>query len=175
MLKFSCAKRLKDWTSRWYNFDSSKLAGSKLASFHVCLHLFQCTPDQNNRFDYKCIRWKDSLIWNIHFVCQYVFAFINLVCVQSVIQLMSTYHFCIYYKRLFHFFLRVIIVQDFETVTFYVLSVYKPTFSVIFCWIKMVRVSRKFNSLFILYISTAKPISLVGGYIEVKISKHDIW
>ena len=32
------------------------------------------------------------------------------------------------------------------------------------------RVSRKFNSLFILYISTAKPISLVRGYIEVKVS-----
>ena len=43
--------------------------------------------------------------------------------------------------------------QDFETVTFYVLFVYKPTFSVIFCWIERVRVSRKFNSLFILYIS----------------------
>ena len=40
---------------------------------------------------------------------------------------------------------------------------------------KRVHVSRKFNSLFILYISTAKPISLVRGYIEVKISKHDIW
>ena len=48
MLKFSCTKRLKDWTSRWYNFESSKLAGSKLASLHVCLHSFQCTPDQNN-------------------------------------------------------------------------------------------------------------------------------
>ena len=30
-------------------------------------------------------------------------------------------------------FSRVIIVQDLETVTFYVLLVYKPTFSVIFC------------------------------------------
>ena len=30
------------------------------------------------------------LIWNIHFVCRYVIAFINLVCVQSVIQLMIT-------------------------------------------------------------------------------------
>ena len=38
----------------------------------------------------KCIRWKDLLIWNIHFVCWYVFACINLVCVQSVIQLMNT-------------------------------------------------------------------------------------
>ena len=30
------------------------------------------------------------LIWNIHFVCRSVFAFINLVYVQSVIQLMNT-------------------------------------------------------------------------------------
>ena len=58
---------------------------------------------------------------------------------------------------------------------FHLLLVYKPTFSVIFCGIKRVRVSRKFNSLFILYISTAKPINLVKRYIEVKISKHDIW
>ena len=87
----------------------------------------------------------------------------------------SIYHFCIIIKDFFISFSRVIIVQDFETVTFYVLFVYKPTFSVIFCSIKRVRVSRKFNSLFILYISTAKPISLVRGYIEMKISKHDIW
>ena len=70
---------------------------------------------------------------------------------------------------------RVIVVQDFEIVTCSALFVYKPTFSVIFCWINRVRVSRKLTSLFIPYISTAKPISLVRGYIEVKISKHDIW
>ena len=51
-----------------------------------------------------------------------------------------------YYKWLSISFSREIIVQDFETVTFYVLFVYKPTFSVIFCWIKRVRVSRKFKS-----------------------------
>ena len=62
-------------------------------------------------------------------------------------------------------FSRAIIVQDFETVTFYVLFVYKPTFSVIFCWMKRLRVSSQFNSLFILYISTAKPLSLVRGFI----------
>ena len=48
--------------------------------------------------------------------------FFNLVCVQSVIQLMNTrfiYLFCIMIKD-FHFFSRVII--DFETVTFYVLG-----------------------------------------------------
>ena len=72
-------------------------------------------------------------------------------------------------------FSRVIIVQGFETVTFYVLFVYKPTFSVIFCWIKRVRVSSQFNSLFILYISPVKPFSLVRGYIEVKINKQQIW
>ena len=54
-------------------------------------------------------------------------------------------------------FLRVIIVQDFETVTVYVLFVYKPTFSVIFCGMKRLGVSSQFNSLFILYIPTAKP------------------
>ena len=44
----------------------------------------------------------------------------------------SIYHFCTMIKD-FHFFSRVIVVQDFETVTFYVLFVYKPTFSIIFC------------------------------------------
>ena len=68
-------------------------------------------------------------------------------------------------------FSRVIIVQDFETVTFYI---YKPTFSVIFCGMKRVQVSSQFNSLLILYISTAKPFSLVRGYIEVNINKHEI-
>ena len=32
----------------------------------------------------------DEKIWNIHFVCRYTSAFINLACVQSVIQLMNT-------------------------------------------------------------------------------------
>ena len=44
----------------------------------------------------------------------------------------SIYHFCVIIKDFFISFSRVIIVQDFETVTFYVLFVYKPTFSVIF-------------------------------------------
>ena len=43
------------------------------------------------------------------------------------------YHFCIMIKDFPISFSRVITVQDFETVTFYVLFVYKPTFSVIFC------------------------------------------
>ena len=82
----------------------------------------------------------------------------------------SIYHFSIIIEDFF-----LIIVLDFEIITFYVLFVYKLTFSVIFCWIKRVRVSRNFNSPFILYISTAKLISLVRGYVGVKISKHDIW
>ena len=45
----------------------------------------------------------------------------------------SIYHFYIIIKDFFISFSRVIIVQDFETVTFYVLFVYKPTFSVILC------------------------------------------
>ena len=72
-------------------------------------------------------------------------------------------------------FSRVIIVQDLETVTFYVLFVYKPTLCIAFCSMTRVRVSSQFNSLFILYISTAKPFSLVREYIEVKINKHEIW
>ena len=55
-------------------------------------------------------------------------------------------------------FSRVIIVQDFETVTFDVLLVYKPTFSAIFSWMKRLGVSSQFNSLFILYISIPKLI-----------------
>ena len=46
------------------------------------------------------------IIWNIHFVCRYVFAFINLVCVQSVIRLMNALLLLYYYKRLFHFFFK---------------------------------------------------------------------
>ena len=72
-------------------------------------------------------------------------------------------------------FSRVIIVQDFKTVTFNVLFVYRPTFSVIFWWMKSVRVSSQFISLFIPYISTAKPVSLVRGGGGVKIIKHEIW
>ena len=45
----------------------------------------------------------------------------------------SVYYFCIMIKDLSISFSRVIIVQDFKTVTFNVLFVYKPTFSVIFC------------------------------------------
>ena len=57
------------------------------------------------------------------------------------------YHFCIIIEDFFISFSRVIIVQDFETVTFYALFVYKPTFSVIFCWMKRLHVSSQFSSL----------------------------
>ena len=50
---------------------------------------------------------------------------------QLVIQKMNTPF--ITFVLLFHFSSRLIIVQDYETVTFYVLFVYKQTFSVILC------------------------------------------
>ena len=87
----------------------------------------------------------------------------------------SICHFFIMIKDVSISFSRVIIVQDFETVTFYVLFVYKPTLCIIFCWMKRVRVSSQFNSLFILYISTAKPFSLVRMYIEMKINRDEIF
>ena len=112
---------------------SSKLAGSKLACFQVCLHLFQCTLNQNNRFGYKCIRRKDLVIWNSHLCLCFCFCQLGLCSVSYTANGYSIYHFCIIIKDVFISFSRVIIVQDFETVTFYVLFVYKPTFSVIFC------------------------------------------
>ena len=78
----------------------------------------------------------------------------------------STDHLCITIRDLSITFSTVVIVQDFKTVTFNVLFVYKPTFSFVLC-----RMKSQFNSLFILYISTAKPFSLLRGYIEVKIKK----
>ena len=47
-------------------------------------------------------------------------------------ELLSFYHFCINIKDFFISFLRVIIVQDFETVTFYVLFVYSIYLYVLF-------------------------------------------
>ena len=45
----------------------------------------------------------------------------------------SIYHFCVMTKNFSISFSRLIIVQDFETVTFYVSFVYKPIYSVIYC------------------------------------------
>ena len=71
----------------------------------------------------------------------------------------SIYHFCVMIKDFSISFSRLTIVQDFETVVFYVLFGYKPT-SFIFCWIKRVGVSSQFNNVFILYISTANLLVL---------------
>ena len=131
-------------------------------------------PDQNNRFGYKCIREKDLLIRTDRHLCLcFCSCQLGLYSVSYTTNKYSFYHFCIMIKAFSISFSRVIIVQDFETVTFYVLFVY--TFSVIFCCMKKVPVLGQFNSLFILYISTAKPFSLSRGYIEVKINKHEIW
>ena len=46
----------------------------------------------------------------------------------SIFLVKTKYHFCIMIKDFSISFVRAIIVQDFETVTFYVLFVYKPTF-----------------------------------------------
>ena len=138
----------------------------------VCIH-FNVRPTRIT--DLVGNVWDEKIYWyGCPPVC-FCFYQLGLCSVSYTANKYSIYHFCIIIKDFFISFSKVILVQDFETVTFYVLFVYNPTFSVIFCWIKRVRVSRKFNSLFILYISTAKPISLLRGYIEVKISKHDIW
>ena len=123
--KFSCAKRLKDWTFLWYNSENSKLAGSKLASFHVCLHSFQCTLDQNNRFSKKCIRWKDFLLgWSHHLCLCFCCYQLGLCSVSHTANEYSIYYFCIIIKHFSISFSRVIIVQDFETVTFYALHTF---------------------------------------------------
>ena len=101
---------------------------------------------------------------------------VTFVYVYGTVTFVYIYHFCIIIKDIFISFSRVIVVQDFETVTFYVLFVYKSTFSVIFCWMKRLGVSNKFNSLFKLHIFTARSfILLVRGYIEVKINNYEIW
>ena len=74
-----------------------------------------------------------------------VYAFINLVCVQSVILLMNTPFITLYHGESFPFVSRVIIVQDLETVTLCYLYTNRP--SVIFCSMKRLSVSSQFNSL----------------------------
>ena len=89
--------------------ESSKLAGSKLASFIVCLHSFQCTPDQNNRFGEKCIWWKDLFIWNSHLCLCFSFYQLGLCSVIYTANEYSIYHFCIMIKDFSISFLRVIL------------------------------------------------------------------
>ena len=63
----------------------------------------------------------------------YVFLLFLLICLCSVSYTAneySIYHLCSMTKD-FHFFSRVIIVQDFETRTFYVLFLYKLALSVL--------------------------------------------
>ena len=71
-------------------------------------------------------------------------------------------------------FSRVIIVQDFETVVILCVICIQAE---LLCYLlfneKAAAGFSQFNSLSILYISTAKPFSLVRGYIEVKINKHE--
>ena len=148
-----------------------------LPVFMFCLHYFNVPPtsitDLVRNVADKKIYWYPGTVTFV-----YVFAFINLVCVQTVIQLMNTpsISFLYYIKRLFHFFFKsdycprlwnrnflCVICKQADILCYFLLNE------------KGVRVSRRFNSLFILYISTAKPFSLVRGYIEVKINKHEIW
>ena len=118
---------------------------------HGCLHSFQCAPDQNNRFGKKCIRWKTLLlIWNRHLCLRFRYYQLGLCSVSYIANEYSIHHFCIMIKDFSISFSSVVIVQDFEAVIFYVLFGYKSTCSVIFCWIKTLRISSQFNNLFIL-------------------------
>ena len=58
----NCAKGHEDWKFIWYILDISKLAGSKLTRFLVCLSSPQYTPllKDLKGWLWKCIRWKDS-------------------------------------------------------------------------------------------------------------------
>ena len=61
------AKRHEDWKFPWYILDISKLAGSKLTRFRVCLSSLQYTPLLKDQkvWLWKCIRWKTiELTWN---------------------------------------------------------------------------------------------------------------
>ena len=58
---------------------------------------------------------------------------VGLCSVSYIANEYSIYHFCIMIKDLTIYFSRAMIVQDFKTVTFNVLFVYKPTLSVVFC------------------------------------------
>ena len=58
---------------------------------------------------------------------------VGLCSVSYIANECSIYHFCIMIKDLTISFSRVMIVQDFKTITFNVLFVYKPTLSVVFC------------------------------------------
>ena len=116
--------------------------------------------------------WKIYWYGTVSHLCLcFCFFQLGLCSVSYTANEYSIYHFCIMIKD-FHFFSRVIVVQDFETVTVLCVICIQADLLCYFCWIKRLAVSSQFNnSLFILYISTAKPFSLlVRGYIEVKIN-----
>ena len=113
----------------------------------------------------------EKIYWYGTVTFVYVFASANLVVFSQLYSCTaneySIYHFCIMINEIMIkdfsiCFWRVIIVQDFETVLF----VYKPSFSVVFCWMKRMRHPIHFHS---------QTFSLVRGYIEVMINKHEIW
>ena len=87
----------------------------------------------------------------------------------------SIYQFRIMIKDFSISFSRVIIVQDFETNFLCVIYIQAD----LLCYFLLNEKAARFKSvqynLFILYIFTPKPFSLVRGYIEVKINKHEIW
>ena len=116
------------------------------------------------------------MIWNSHLCLCYCFYQLGL-CSVSYAANYSIYRFCITIKD-FHFFfffksdccprlrncnfLCVICIQA-DLLCYFLLNK------------KRLGVSSQFGSLFILYISTAKPFSLlVKRYIEVEINKHGI-
>ena len=99
----------------------------------VYIH-FNVPPDINNRFGKKCINQMTRFIIDteqspLSIFCFFQFGLCSVTCTANEY---SIYHFFITIKDFSISFTRVIIVQDFETVTFYVLFGYKPI-SVIFC------------------------------------------
>ena len=126
------------------NFESAKLTGSKLASFHVCYIHFSVPPtritdlvrnvsDQKN-YRYGTFTLSASIL---------IFAFINLVCVQSVTQLMNALFITLCYNiKTFSFLFQEWLLSKTLNCNFLYLYTSRP--SVIFCWIKRVRVSRDF-------------------------------
>ena len=96
---------------------------------HFNVPLTRITDLVRNVSDERFIDMKRSLCLPVCFCfCQ-----LCLCSVSYTANEYSIYHFCIIIKDFFISFLSVIIVKDFETVTFYVLFVYKSTFFVIFC------------------------------------------
>ena len=116
---------IKEWTSLWYNYVSSNLAGSNLPVFMIVYIHFNVPPTRITDLVRNVLDKKINLIWNRHLCLCYCY-----------------YQLLPYDKRLFHLFLRVIIVQDFETVTFYALFVYKLTF----CYFLLNETAARFKS-----------------------------